>query len=64
MMNLYKLHTNPEQLYGYDRRIEIPEFAWEMTDDKQRKKMASVWIRDAKTAVWYAFHYLKKMARG
>ena len=28
-MNLYSKHTNPETLYGYKDRFEIPSFAYE-----------------------------------
>jgi hypothetical protein len=29
-MNLYKLHNNPETLYGYEQRYEIPGFAYDI----------------------------------
>ena len=28
-MNLYKYHTNPEQLDGYENRLRVPRFAYE-----------------------------------
>ena len=54
MMNFYELHSNPEQLYGYDRIMQIPQIAWEMADDKQKKKMTDIWLKDPITAGEYA----------
>ena len=54
MMNFYELHTKPEQLYGYDRIMEIPQIAWEMTNDKQKRKMTDIWLKDPITACEYA----------
>jgi len=28
-MNLYDLHSDPEELYGYEQRFLNPEIAWD-----------------------------------
>ena len=43
-MNLYKLHTNPEKLYGWDRRIRIPEFAYEAALERYKKQGSDLQI--------------------
>ena len=54
MISLYKLHSKPKTLFGYDRVMQIPEMAWEMTDNKQKDKLKSVWIKDPQYAYRYA----------
>ena len=41
MINLFKLHSNPEQLYGYDRMTATPKLAWVNINDDQKKKLES-----------------------
>ena len=60
MINLYKLHNEPEQLYGYDRVIQVPKMAWEHSNDDQKKKLESLWAKDPKLAYLYAVNVLHK----
>ena len=60
MINLFKLHSNPETLYGYDHIIQIPQMAWAMTDVKQKRKMTDLWLKDPETAVRYATKVMEK----
>ena len=55
MINLYKLHSKPKTLFGYDHIMEIPKLAWEMTNNKQKDQLQSVWIKDPQ----YAYRYAK-----
>ena len=60
MINLFKLHNKPETLFGYDRIIQIPKMAWEMTDREQKRKMTSLWLKDPETALRYATQVMEK----
>ena len=60
MISLYKLHNEPEQLYGYDRVIQVPKMAWEHSNDDQKKKLESLWTKDPKLAYLYAVNVLHK----
>ena len=60
MINLFKLHSKPETLLGYDRIIQIPKMAWEMTNEKQKRKMTNLWLKDPETALRYATQVIEK----
>ena len=60
MISFYKLHSNPEQLYGYDRMTATPKLAWANTNDDQKKKLESLWAKDPKLAYLYAVNVLHK----
>ena len=59
-MNLYTLHNNPEELYGYQESIKIPKFAYEMALVRHKKtKKRSPDLepaigQDPLSAYWYA----------
>jgi len=56
-MNLYKFHSNPERLIGYDLALEqVPELAWDRYIDniEELKKKEYLWKQDAHYAYWYA----------
>jgi lambda repressor-like predicted transcriptional regulator len=61
-MNLYKLHTNPESLYGYKKATErVPDIAWEThkrNHDKLRE-LEDTWTKSAQYSYWYARDILK-----
>ena len=52
MINLYKLHSKPKTLFGYDHVMQVPELAWIMTKD--RHKLKSIWLQDPEYAYRYA----------
>ena len=61
-MNLYKFHTNPESLYGYEKAIErVPAAAWgthENNHDKLRE-LENLWTKSAEYSYRYALYILK-----
>lgn len=65
-MNLYNLHSNPEELYGYQRRSEIPELAYEIAQDRYNKtgkrspNLEPVIGSNPESACWYAYYILKR----
>ena len=61
-MNLYKLHSQPDQLLGYAQAsTQVPEVAWKLArTDAQKRKLESLWAKDAEYAYRYANSILKK----
>ena len=60
MINLFKLHSNPEKLYGYQEAItQVPRLAWELVPPKQKDELKSLWLRDPRYAYDYARYRLK-----
>jgi hypothetical protein len=60
-MNLYKLHSNPESLLGYEEAMKDPEMAWgthENNHDKLRE-LEDTWTKSAQYSYWYALYILK-----
>ena len=56
-MNLYKLHSNPESLHGYDvAREKVPELAWETHKRNHGKlrELEDTWTKSAQYSYWYA----------
>jgi len=63
VMNLYKFHTKPNQLDGYEQRADVPDIAYEMVWDiptDKRSRYEKVIAKDPRTAYLYA----TGMARG
>jgi len=46
-MNIYKLHTDPEQLTGYEQRLQVPKFAYEEVRDELTKHRSADDVRKA-----------------
>ena len=42
-MNLYKLHSEPTKLEGYNKRLQVPKFAWEDMNDMLTDKYTNNW---------------------
>jgi hypothetical protein len=62
MLNIYNLHTNPEQLTGYaDRVTLIPELAYEhaISIGKRFPAGESAIKKDPRCAVEYAIDFIK-----
>ena len=60
MMNLYNLHTNPEQLEGYENRLRIPQFAYEYGEKYGfTDELVSAVAKDPESAYWYAKNVIK-----
>jgi len=62
-MNLYKLHTNKEELLGYSNRIKIPLFAWKRYKKTKDKKLLSSFINEPEFAFKYARSKNKRMKK-
>ena len=60
-MNLYSKHTNPETLYGYKDRFEIPSFAYEEARLTGNWKEAEPYIMKDPG---YAFLYARDVIEG
>ena len=61
-MNLYKFHSNPKQLIGYDVAFEeVPELAWEKYEYnfEELKKREHLWKQSAKYAYLYSYYEIK-----
>ena len=61
-MNLYDLHSNPEELHGYStREYKIPELAFNLAVNRPglRPKLEPYIMKDPKWAYWYAKSILK-----
>jgi hypothetical protein len=57
MKNLYSLHSNPEQLFGYDQaKYRIPIVVYELAKKKPklRKQLEPVIMKDPEWAYFYA----------
>ena len=60
-MDLYSLHANPEKLDGYERRFEIPLFAYDYGKSNGfTDEVISLIAKDPDSAVEYAERVLKK----
>ena len=63
MKNLYLLHSNPEQLFGYDTaNYRIPELAYQLAKEKPelRKQLEPVIMKAPSQAVYYALYVLRR----
>jgi len=63
-MNLYKLHTNPESLYGYEKAMEkVPELAWRTHENNRDKlrEMEDTWAKSAEYSFLYGLNFLKPL---
>ena len=61
-MNLYKFHSNPKQLIGYDVAFEeVPELAWEKYEYnfEELKKREHLWKQSAYYSCYYAHYVIK-----
>lgn len=54
MKSLYALHNNPEQLYNWDRRIELPQYAFEKSWRNDDPKILATVMKDPYWARMYA----------
>jgi len=62
-MNLYNLHTNPEQLHGFDiAPYKLPKLAYELAkkNPELRPKLEPAIMKDPRYAYWYARDILKR----
>ena len=62
-MNLYDLHSNPEQLHGYStKEYRVPELAYELAEKRPdlRSKLEPTIMKITKYAYWYAKSILKR----
>jgi len=62
-MNLYDLHSNPEQLHGFDiAPYKIPAFAYDLArkNPELRPKFEPVIAKDPEYAYYYAYYILKR----
>jgi hypothetical protein len=63
MKNLYLLHSNPEQLFGYDQAIyRMPRLAYKLAWEKPglRKQLEPFIMKDPDWAYYYALDVLKR----
>ena len=59
-MNLYKFHTNPEQLDGYENRLRVPMMAYEYGDKHGfAGELVSAVAKDPQWAYKYARFVIK-----
>ena len=55
MMDLYELHSRPEELYGYNQRYKIPSIALEIIqDDESRTDLLKYIIKSPTEAFYYS----------
>ncbi len=62
-MNLYNLHSNPEQLHGYSiKEYRIPEFAYSLakTHPELRPNLEPTIMKSPRYAYAYSWHVLKR----
>jgi len=62
-MNLYNLHSNPKELYGFDvAPYKMPELAYELanTNPELRPKLEPAIMKDPKYAYYYVRDVLKR----
>jgi hypothetical protein len=62
MLNFYKLHTNPNELFGYkDAHLKVPSIAWKVANtNKKKQKLEHLWASDAEYAFKYAYEVLRE----
>ena len=60
-MNIYNLHSNPEELYGYNKRNNLPEYALSSLDHEEFQEgtpeyehAVSVILKDPMSSYYYA----------
>jgi hypothetical protein len=60
-MNLYKFHTHPETLDGYEAaKTRIPKIAWEAArTPEEKRKLESLWAN----STYYAYLYATSVSR-
>ena len=61
-LNLYKYHTNPETLTGFDLATDkVPYLAWDhfRANHEELRKREHVWAKSAKYSYWYAEDVLR-----
>ena len=58
-MNLYKLHSNPEILDGFDQRTDVPEILEDLAWTKQEPAIEQKIMKDPKLAYHYARRFFK-----
>ena len=61
-MNLYKLHSEPTRLKGYNKRLQVPKFAWEEIADnnyEENSELEEVFATDTDYSYYYARDVLK-----
>ena len=60
MLYIYKFHTNPEQLDGYENRLRVPQFAYKYGEENGfTDELVSVVAKDPWTASDYAQYVIK-----
>ena len=62
-MNIYDLHSNPEELHGYStREYKLPEFAYDLAKDNPelRPKLEPVIMKDPEYALKHAMFVKNK----
>ena len=61
-LNLYKYHTNPETITGFDQAMDsVPSVAWEhyKGNHEELRKREHMWAKSAEHSYWYALFVLK-----
>ena len=61
-LNLYKYHTNPETIAGYDQAMNsVPHLAWDhfRNKPKELRKREHIWAQSAEYSHLYAIYVLK-----
>lgn len=61
-MNLYKFHSIPESLFGYEKAMErVPHVAWDThkKNPKKLRELEHLWTKSARHSYLYAKHILK-----
>ncbi len=62
-MNLYNLHSNPEELHGFDiAPYKLPKLAYGLakSNPKLRPKLEPAIMKDPRWAFYYALYVLKR----
>ena len=56
-MNIYKLHSNPETLAGFDQRTDVPEVLRELARTKQEPAIEQQIMKDPNLVLAYAIKF-------
>jgi hypothetical protein len=61
-MNLYQLHSEPQQLLGYKQaQTQVPKLAWDRARTPgQKKQLKHLWLQEPELAYLYAKNVLGK----
>jgi len=61
MLNLYRFHSQPQQLMGYaDASTKIPSIVWQLAkSDAEKRELEHVWAKDP----YYAYRYAQDIIR-